>query len=371
MTAAGPTLPPTPTPLQSALQGLLDALPVAGWPLGLAVVAAGVVVAVAIHHVMQWAGRLAAGSRFRFDGVLVRVLSRPLAIVVVLVSVVLGLRQVEGTADWLARWPGVEAGLLVVAATWVVAGLVREVVEVYGRPKVQATETDFDDRLLGLADLAATLVVWTVGLLLTLSVLGIRITPLLASMGVAGLAVALALRTILGNFFGGLVVTADRTVQPGHRVRVGKWVGDVEAIGRYKTTLRTRDNLLVSIPNDELVSETVVNFNLPESRTRVEMEVGVAYGTDIDRAEAVLRDVVQDVDAVVEDPPPEVTVKELGESAVVLRVLAWQGRPGGRRSTRDEVYRAALERFGEEGIEVPYPQVDVGFRDDLPEAGPR
>lgn len=352
--------------LQAGIQRYLDAAPIDGWALALFLVTAGVLAGLAIHHLMHVAGRLAEESRFRFDGVLVRVLSRPLAIVVVLVGLVLGLRQVEGLAAWLARWPGVETALLVIAATWIVAGLFREVVEVYGRPKVEATETDFDDRLLGMADLGATIVVWIVGFLVTLSVLGIEITPLLASMGVAGLAVALALRTILGNFFGGLVITADHTVHPGHRVRVGDWVGDVVDIGRYKTTLRTRENLLVSIPNDRLMSETVVNYNLPESRTRVEMAFGVAYGTDLEQASAILRDVVQGVDGIVEDPPPDVNVVGLGESAVTIEVLAWQTVPRGRRDTRDEVYREALDRFAEAGIEVPYPHVDVGFRNEPP-----
>lgn len=351
---------------QAGVQRLLEALPVGGWVLGLLLIAVGFVVAATIHRGLHLAGQAAARSRFRFDGVLIRVLSRPLAILVALTGLVLGLRQIGATAALLARWPGAESALLVVAVTWIAAGLVREIVEVYGQPKVQATDTDFDDRLLGLADLTATLVVWVVGLLLALSVLGIEITPLLAGMGVAGLAVALALRTILGNFFGGLIVTADRTVQPGDRVRVGEWVGDVQDIGRYKTTLRTRENLLVSLPNDQLMRETLVNYNLPGSRTRVDMEVAVAYGTDIERAEAILLEIVQDADGIVEDPPPEVNVNRLGESGVIIEVLGWQQRPRGRRSTRDEVYRKALSRFAEEGIEVPYPQLDVGFRDGPP-----
>lgn len=352
--------------LQGPVDRFLSAIPLEGWPLGVLLIVAGSLLGVSIHRAMRMAGRAAKESRYRFDGVLVRVLSRPLAIVVVLAGMVLGLREIEATSALLARWPGVEAALLVVAATWIVAGLVRETVEVYGRPRVESTDTDFDDRLLGLVDLTASIIVWTVGFLLTLSVLGIEITPLLAGMGVAGLAVALALRTILGNFFGGLVVTADRTVQPGHRVRVGEWVGDVQAIGRYKTTIRTRENLLVSLPNDQLVRETVVNYNLPESRTRVQMDVMVAYGTDLERAERILEEVVEGVDGVVEDPPVEVNVVELGDSGVVIEVLAWQRRPRGRRATRDEVYRQALARFAEEGIEVPYPHLDVGFRDEPP-----
>jgi MscS family membrane protein len=358
-------LPPV-APLQTGLDGLLEAVPLSGAPLGVTIVALSAVLAVGILRTMRGLSEVTRQSRFRFDGVVVRVVSRPLAITVALAGLVLGIRQVQGLAPWLARWPGAEAALGVVAATWIVAGLVREVVEVYGQPRVEASATDFDDRLLGIVDLAATLVVWAVGILVALRVLGIEITPVLASMGVAGLAVALAVKTILSNFFGGLVVTADRTVQPGHRVKVGDWQGDVVDIGRYKTTIRTRENLLVSIPNDQLMSETVINYNLPESRTRVEMEVGVAYGTDLEAAEEIIESVVEEVDGVVDAPAPEVHVASLGDSAVVLEVLAWQQGPRHVRRTRDEVYRETLRRFEEVGVEVPYPHVDVGFRDEPP-----
>ncbi len=330
--------------------------------LSLGIVVLGFVAALVVHHGMRVLGEMARRSRFRFDGVVVKVLSRPLAILVALTGIVAGLRQLEGAALWLDRWPGVEPALLVVAGTWVLAGLVREVVEVYGRPFVESTESDFDDRLLGIVDLAAILVIWIVGLLLALSVLGIQITPFLASLGVAGLAVALAVRTILSNFFGGLVLTADRTIQPGHRVRVTDWVGDVVDIGRYKTTIRTRDNLLVSLPNDVLMSETVVNYNLPNSLRRVEMHVGVAYGSDLEEASNIILSILDDVPSVTQDPEPEVNVVELADSAVVLEVLAWQDRPTGARRTRDRVFRESLKRFADAGIEVPFPQVDVWMR---------
>lgn len=336
----------------------------------LGIVALGFVGAMVVHHGMRMLGEMANRSRFRFDGVVVKVLSRPLAILVALTGIVVGLRQLDGAAAWLDRWPGVEPMLLVVAGTWVLAGLVREVVDVYGRPFVESSESDFDDRLLGIVDLAATLVIWIVGLLLALSVLGIQITPFLASLGVVGLAVALAVRTILSNFFGGLVLTADRTIQPGHRVRVTDWIGDVVEIGRYKTTIRTRDNLLVSLPNDVLMSETVVNYNLPNALRRVEMHVGVAYGADLERASAILLETVAEVPGVVMDPEPEVNVVELADSAVVLEVLAWQDRPTGARRTRDHVFRQALRRFHEAGIEVPFPQRDVWMRSSNGSAAP-
>lgn len=346
------------------LGGLTRSHPLVDVVWALAFVVGGFIAAVLVHGGMRWLGQRARESRFRFDGVLVRVLSRPLAILVALFGILRGVQQVGGLSAWLSRWQGVEEALLVLAGTWVVAGLVKQLVEVYGEPRVASTETDFDDRLLGIVDLAATLVIWVVGILLALHTLGIVITPVLASMGVLGLAVALAVRTILSNFFGGLVVTADPTLQTGHRVEVDGWMGDVVDIGRYKTTIRTRENLLVSLPNDQLMRETVVNHNLPASRTRIEMSVSVAYGTDIETVEAILFEIAEGIDGVVEDPVPEANVVALGDHGIEIKVLAWQEGPRGRRETRDALYRQALERFAEEGIEIPYPHLDVALRDE-------
>jgi MscS family membrane protein len=345
---------------QSSVQ-LLDIL----WALGY--VTAGFVGAYIVHRGMRGLGELTARSRFDFDGIIVRVLSRPFAILVALFGILQGLRQIEGLRAWISQWQGIEAALGILAATWIVAGLIREVVEEYGRPLVHSTDTDFDDRLLGIVDLAATIVVWILGIVLALHMLGIVITPVLASMGVVGLAIALAVRAILSNFFGGLVLTADPTIQRGHRVEVGEWQGDVVDIGRYKTTIRTRDNLLVSLPNDQLMRDTVINYNLPASRTRAEMSVSVGYDADIEKAEAILFDIVTGLDGIVEDPTPEVNVVELADSGVVIEVLAWQQGPRGKRHTRDRLYRQTLTRFDEAGIEIPYPHVDVGFRSSPPE----
>ncbi|PSG98025.1 mechanosensitive ion channel protein MscS [Thermoplasmatales archaeon SW_10_69_26] len=352
---------------------LLQALEIPGIPArivqvleALVLVAAGALLGFAVFRAMDGLGEKARDSRFRFDGVFVRVLSRPLAALVVLFALLHAGRRIEGLRAWIARWPGVEQALLVLAGTWVVADLIKQTVEVYGRPRVESTASDFDDRLLGIVDLAATLIVWIVGVLLALHTLGIAITPVLASMGVAGLAVALAVRTILSNFFGGLVVTADPTLQRGHRVEVGEWVGDVVDIGRYKTTIRTRENLLVSLPNDQLMRETVVNHNLPASRTRMEMTVGVDYEANIETVERILLEIVEEIEATVEEPAPEANVAAFGESAIEIQILAWQQRPREKRLTRDEVYREVLRRFDAEGIEIPYPHMDVRFPEGRP-----
>lgn len=357
-----------PVLLQLGLERFGDPRLAADLAVSAGIVVAGVLASFVVIRCMRWASEATAASRFRFDGVLVKALARPAAVVVVALSITYSIRRVPELQSRLNAVGNLDAAVLIVLGTWVMAVLAREVIDVYGQPFVEDTETDFDDRLLQLVDLSATLVIVALGLIMTLSALGISITPFLASMGIVGLAIAMAARTTLGNFFAGLVLALDRTIQGGHRVRIGEDVGDVVDIGRYKTTLRTRDNLIVGIPNDRLMSEAVTNYDLPDALRRVELEIGISYASDIGAAEAILQDIAAGIDPVLGDPAPEVNVQALGDSSVDLKMLVWQGDPKGARRTRDRIYRQALERFASEGIEVPYPHVDVGFRDGPPEA---
>ncbi|PSQ88356.1 MAG: hypothetical protein BRD43_04655 [Bacteroidetes bacterium QS_4_64_154] len=102
---------------------------------------------------------------------------------------------------------------------------------------------------------------------------------------------------------------------------------------------------------------------LPEQRIRVELEIGVAYGIDLERATALLMEIIQKSDRVVPEPTPEVNVASLGDNAVVLQVLVWIDAPRGKRAVRDVIYRRALTRFAKADIEIPFPQRVVQMTD--------
>jgi MscS family membrane protein len=252
--------------------------------------------------------------------------------------------------------------VVILVGAWVLGNFARKLIEVYLQPYAQSTETDFDERILYLLDLTLAYVIYALGIMAALHTVGVEITGLVASLGILGLAAALAAKTVLSNFFGGMILTVDRYIQPGHRVKIGDWIGDVEEITLYKTTLRTRDNLLVSIPNDVLMNQTTVNYNLPESLTRIELTIGVDYGADLDGATEILLDIASGLDTVSDRKSPEVNVVSLADSVVELEMLVWQNQPTGARHTRDAIYRAALERFEDAGIEIPYPHRDVTVR---------
>lgn len=327
--------------------------------ISLGIGAAGIFIAVLINQGMKWLAKRARTSRFQFDGILVRVASKPTAILVGTLAFIYALRRLEAVNTYFEKWQSLETALVILIVAWMLGSLVREIIDAYLEPYVQKTDNDFDERLLYLLDLTASYIIYILGIAVALHTLGIQISALIASLGIAGLAVALAGKTILSNFFGGIILTMDRYIQPGHRVRIGEWIGDVEEITLYKTTIRTRDNLLVSIPNDVLMNETTINYNLPEALTRTEATVGVAYETNLDHATEVIMEILENIDSITDQKEPEVNVDSFGDSAINLKILAWQDAPTAQRKTRDELYRQIIERFREEQVEIPFPHRDV------------
>ncbi|MFB6356939.1 MAG: mechanosensitive ion channel family protein [bacterium] len=325
----------------------------------LGIATAGIFLAFGVNRLMKWLAEKAKESTFRFDGILVKVASTPTAILVGALSFFYALRRIKAIDQYLQQWKRLDVAIIIVIVTWMVGSLVREIIDSYLQPYVEESESDFDERLLYLLDLTAAYIIYVLGFAIALHTLGIEISALIASLGIAGLAVALATKTILSNFFGGIILTMDKYIQPGDRVQVGDWVGDVEEITLYKTTVRTLDNLLVSIPNDSLMHETTINYNLPEALTRVEVSVGVGYDTDLDHATEIIHNILEGVEGVTTRKDPEVNVESLGDSAINLQILAWQDHPTAQRRTKDRIYRRIIKRFREEQIEIPFPQRDV------------
>jgi len=322
----------------------------------LAIVAGGALLGVLLYHTVQWMARVADRSPYRIDGMLLRVLGPPSSVLVALLGLNYALYRLPMVQAQFGQWEGAQRAVYVVTGTWVLASLVKNLIRAYALPLAHRTDTDVDERIVQILDMTAVYAIWVGGLLVALRELGIEVTAFFASLGIVGLAVALAARTVLSNVLAGITLTADRNFRVGDRIEVGNYVGDVLEINLHKTVIRTRDNEVVLIPNDVLGKEVIVNHMLPEQKTRIELRIGVGYEADLERATAVLTELIRNVDRILPDPEPEVNVASLDDSAVALQVLAWIDVPRGKRAVRDQIYRRALARFRDEGIDVPFPQ---------------
>ncbi|MDS0278542.1 mechanosensitive ion channel family protein [Halomicroarcula sp. S1AR25-4] len=250
-----------------------------------------------------------------------------------------------------------EAGTLsVIIVVWAVT-----LMRVGRKASNAATDTRYIDRqVVPILQNVWSAVVAGVSVLLLLVLWEINPTPLLASAGLIGIIVGLAARDTLANFFGSLSLYLDGTYKIGDYVvlETGER-GRVEDISVRSTVIRTRDDILVTVPNSKLSSAAIVNESTPKQKRRIRVPIGVAYGTDVDAVEEILLAVAGTEDLVLDRPKPRVRFREFGESALNFELLCWVSNPALNARAIHNLNKAVYERFRDAGVEIPFPQRDV------------
>jgi small-conductance mechanosensitive channel len=220
-----------------------------------------------------------------------------------------------------------------------------------------------------LTETLAELAILIVGILLTLTTLDFRITPILTALGVGGLAVALALQDTLSNLFSGFYVAVARQVRLGDYIRLNTGEeGYVTDIGWRSTTIRALSNNYILVPNAKLAQAVVTNFHLPEKKMGVSVQVVVGYGEDVDRVESMLLEVaqnaVQEVAGMVADAAPSVAFDPgFMDSGLGFTVNYQVTEFAAQFGARNEVRKRILRRLRAEGVEIPYPSRTVYMRE--------
>jgi small-conductance mechanosensitive channel len=189
---------------------------------------------------------------------------------------------------------------------------------------------------------------------------GIDLTPVFASAGVAGIAIALAARDTLANFFGGISLFLDKVYRVGDYVVIDNSErGEVVEVGIRSTRIITRDDVLVNIPNSIMATSKIINESAPYPQYRIKIPVGVAYGTDLDQVESILLDIAAGNKGIVTQPFPRFRVRALADSAVECELLVWVKDPRDRGLQIHLFLKEIHQRFRAENIQIPFPQMAI------------
>lgn len=196
--------------------------------------------------------------------------------------------------------------------------------------------------------------------------LGLPTYSLVAGLGIGGLAVALAGQETLSNLIGTVMILLDKPFKLGDFVVLGEGgdLGTVAAIGLRSTRIRTRDGILVSIPNSKVANMRIVNESAPVTEARIHLPVGAAYGSQVEEVEEALLAACRQCEYVASDSPPSVRLVAFGDSALMFELLVWLIRPEFRGRATNHINKAICEEFRKRGIEMPFPQRDIHIRKD-------
>lgn len=255
----------------------------------------------------------------------------------------------EGGVRWLKN---ISKFVLIVLVAMLLARLVSRALErIIARSKTTS-------RLL--ADFLVVTVhrlVIAIGILIGLAALEINIGPLLAVIGAAGFVIAFALQNSLGNFASGILIMMFKPFDVGDMVEIDGVLGKVQSMNLLSVLIYTPDNKSVIIPNNNVWSSSITNVTGTDTR-RVDLVFGIAYDDDIDKAQKIMEQVVDENDMVLKEPAPVIRVHELGDSSVNFICRPWV-ETGNYWEVYWDVTRSVKERFDQEGISIPFPQRDV------------
>jgi small-conductance mechanosensitive channel len=199
---------------------------------------------------------------------------------------------------------------------------------------------------------------WTViifGILLAFQQAGIEITAFLAGLGIAGFTIGFALQDVSKNFVAGILLLLQQPFDLGDAIEVGDYAGTVTEINLRDTVVRTFDGRPVSIPNGDVFTSAIVNFSRTSSR-RIDLDVGVAYGTDLKQAKEIVLQTLAELPGVVDDPAPVVVYHTFGGASIDMTIYYWLDlNEIGYFEGQSEGLMAINTAFEQAGIEIPYP----------------
>ena len=324
--------------------------------------AAGVVAALARIIFGPVLRKLSSRTETKLDDIVIRALQRPL------VSLIL-VAGLWGAVRHLPYWEREDLDLInKVASVAVILIVVTGVLRVFNAVSEWLVENAADrssrprevrsQALVGRKVVSIAILV--VGILVALTQLGIEIGPLLAGLGIGGLAVALALQDTLSNLFAGIYMMVDRPVAVGDFVKLESGEeGFIEEIGWRNTKVRMWANNIVIIPNSKLSQSVVTNYFLPRQEMSVYISCGVAYDSDLEHVERVCievgKEIMEQVGGSATDWTPVVRYKEFADFSINFLVILRVTDFSAQYLLGHEYIKALHRRFNQEGIEIPFP----------------
>lgn len=321
-----------------------------------------IILLVVRRYLLRWLERLVGRTGTLLDNVIVGSLRAPTFLWCIAIALAAGL-EMAPLPRRVATWgTSAVAALVILSVTIVVANALARGLQHFGQ-RIQ-----METAITGLGTTLLRAVVFTLGGLLVLSSLGISVTPLLAALGVGGIAVGLALQDTLSNLFAGVHILVEKPVRVGDFVKLETGQeGYVTDVGWRTTRIRMLPNNMVIVPNAKLAQSILTNYYLPEPRMALLLPISVSYGSDPERVEKILVEeatrAAGDVTGLLGEPPPFVRfIPGFAESSLDFTLICQVREFVDQYLAQHELRKRIFRRFREEEIEIPFPQRVVHVR---------
>ena len=202
-------------------------------------------------------------------------------------------------------------------------------------------------------------IIYIIVIIEALETVGVKVTALLAASTALFVGLGLGLQDAFKDLSSGVIILMERTLSVGDIIQLENQIGKVEAVGLRTTTVRTRDDILIILPNSKLTNETVVNLTHSEETTRFSLTVGVAYGTDSDLVKSILYTVASEHPQADNKEEPSVLLKEFGDNAMIFELNFYTRDLFFVERMKSDLRFSIDKAFRQNGIEIPFPQRTV------------
>jgi small-conductance mechanosensitive channel len=203
----------------------------------------------------------------------------------------------------------------------------------------------------------------SLAVIVAINSVGVDLTGLAVLGGLLGVGIGFGLQKIVSNLISGVILLIDKSIKPGDIISVSGTYGWVTALGGRYVSVVTRDGVEHLIPNETLISERVENWTHTQRRTRLKLDVGVHYESDLKEVLAICEDAARATARVLPEPEPKCLFIEFGDSALKLQLRFWIGdAQNGVQNVKSDVLIEIWQRFKQHGVRVPYPQRDLHVR---------
>ncbi len=307
-------------------------------------------------------------TKTQIDDIVWRIIRLPLIILLFLYGFVSAADLLPIGATYLAMINKIYQLTLIAVITYLIYKIFNDVMIYEGKKLAEKTKTRLDDILIPVIEKIGDVIIIIAGFLWFLTALNIDITIFLAGLGGIGLIIGLASQDVLANFFAGMHILLDRPFSIGDYIKLegSNTVYRIDKVGvRSTLAYDVFNHEVVIIPNRLLASDKIINMMKPDEMGKVKFTVGVAYGSDVDKVIKIIEQVVNEHPEIVkqEDRMPIVRLSNFGDSSLEFLIIAWIPNIMDQWRIAHELRIALYNKFREEGIEIPFPQLDVYIKE--------
>lgn len=295
-------------------------------------------------------------TKTNIDDLIVKKANKPISLILILAGIRLAILPHSINAYLLNIIKHFISSLIIIIVTYIVVVVTNILISNWGRKFAAKTESKTDDEVVLLFQRFSRIIISLIGLIFVLNVWDIEVAPLLASLGIAGIAVAFALQSTLGNIFGGISLIVDRSITVDDFIRLDSGTeGIVVDIGLRSTKIKSRDGDLIILPNGKLADSQIYNYHKPLPTTRVGVDFGVRYGSDVEKVRKIVLNEIRNLKSALKEPAPQVVFTEIGDFALKFKAFFWVKSIHEKIEAKDTATTAIYNALNKNKIGIPFP----------------